>query len=258
MKWFFGIILSLYLLFCGVLFTIQERIVFNPEVLPESHQFRSGQEVEIPLDEDLSMNAILIKASKSPSKKAILYFHGNRGSIRIGAYQIRQMRGLAYDILVPDYRGYGKTEGEPQNDKQVLSDAQKAFQYLANIYGSENIIVVGYSLGTGMASYVASQSTIKHLLMIAPFTSLTDIKDEYIWFTPDFLLKYRLNTERHLENVHCPITILHGTEDQVVKYKHAQSLKSKFGDKINLITRKGAGHRRIIFDSAISEVLKGI
>ena len=246
----------LYILSCIVIYSIQDRFIFNPEHIEEHHRYRIGEEIEIPLDDKISMNALLIKQNDFQKPKGvILYLHGNRGSIRFGIYQIRTMQNLGYDILIPDYRSYGKTEGTIGSEGQLYSDVQKAYDHLKENYNEEQIIIVGYSLGTGMASYLASHNNPARLFLVAPFTSLTDIKNKYLWFLPDFLLKYKLPVKKFIHDISCPITIVHGTHDRVVDYSFSEELKSNFSDKIDLITVQREGHRRIIFAEKLAEAL---
>lgn len=258
MKTLIKILLAIYILCCAAAYTLQEKIIFHPQDYPEFQPYKGGQEIEIPLEEGLTMNALLVphtKAKKSPtpkSKGAILYLHGNTGNIRRAGYQIRNQRNRGYDILIPDYRGYGKTEGQPESDKQMLEDANKAYQYLKKNYNEKNIYIIGYSLGTGMASYIAKENNPAHLILIAPFTSLTDIKNKYLWMFPNFLLKYKLSNRAHLKNSKTPTTIIHGTNDHVVDYRFSEELKQLY-PQVDLHTQEGIGHREIIF--RISDVL---
>ena len=197
------------------------------------------------------MNCLYIK-SKTPSKGVVLYFHGNKGNIFRATYQSRMVQNLGYDVFIPDYRGYGKTEGKVWSDNDLLPDANQAYRFLMTMYDEKDIYLMGYSLGTGMASYVASLHRPAHLFLIAPFTSLVDIKNQYAWFLPDFLMRIRLPVIDFMNNVTCPVSIVHGTDDTVVDYKYSKILKSKF-PKVNLITSEGQSHRRIIFDPLLKE-----
>ena len=256
---FFKFLLFLYVLACAVLYFVQDRFIFNPEHIPEDYTYRMGTEIEIPLEEDLSLNALLVQDSEGrKSEGVILYLHGNRGSIRFGIYQIRTMLNKGYDILIPDYRSYGKTEGNIGSEKKLYSDVQKVYDYLKSKYDEEKIMIVGYSLGTGMASYLARFNNPFHLVLVAPFTSLTDIKNKYAWFIPNFLLKFKLPVKKFLKNVSCPVTILHGTDDRIVDYNFSKKLKTRFPEKVDLITVRNEGHRGIIFDSELENALYNI
>lgn len=256
MRTFLKILLVLYLLACAVLYIIQDRFIFNPEQLPESYSYRMGEEREIPLEDGISMNALFVASSQKPSKGVILYLHGNRGSIRFGIYQIRHMFDLGYDILIPDYRSYGKTEGSIDSEKQLYADVQKAYDYLKDRYSEKDIILVGYSLGTGMASYLASRNRPSRLVLVAPFTSITDIKNKYLWFFPDFLLRFKLPVEKFMHTIECPVTLVHGTRDRIVDYSYSETLKERYQDKVELVTARDESHRGIIFSYELATTLQ--
>lgn len=254
------IFIVLYILACIVLYFSQDKIIFHGDFYPEDASYPGATDVEIPIDEGLTMNAALVSARpKSRSKGAILYLHGNKGNARRGLYQSRSMQNRGYDILIPDYRGYGKTEGQPINDRQLLEDANKAYQYLKSNYKEDRIYVVGYSLGSGMASFVAKENNPRGLFLVAPFTSLVAIKNQFLWMFPDFILKYKLSNKKHIQDVKMPITILHGTADNVVHYKYSTELKELYPN-VDLITYKGVSHRGIIFrlDQVLDQKLPNI
>ena len=120
----------LYVLLCAALFFFQEKIILQPDKLPENHVFRQGEEVEIEVAKGISLNCLWLK--EPPSKGVILYLHGNRGSNRRCLYQARNMEGHGYDIFMPDYRGYGKSDGETTSDEQLYADMQKVYDFLKN------------------------------------------------------------------------------------------------------------------------------
>ena len=111
MKWIKYILyffLVLYGLFCLALYFGQEKILFLPTQLPANYQHWKGQEVWIQTPDDIRLNASLVKQANP--KGAILYLHGNRGSLKRCLAQTRQFDDMGYDILVLDYRSYGKSE----------------------------------------------------------------------------------------------------------------------------------------------------
>lgn len=256
-KWFIRIFIILYVIPAIIAYFVQHKLILNPQKIEESREFRKGEEVEVPLTNTLSMNCLHIKES-NPPKGVVLYFHGNKGNARRAIRQTRPVQELGYDVFIPDYRGYGKTEGSLWSDKELLADADKAYKFLAKEYKEENIYVMGYSLGTGMASYTAALNNPKHLILVAPFTSLTDIKDKYAWFYPDFLMRFQLPNIKFLKDVKAPVTIVHGTEDNIIDYAFSEELKSTFPDKIKLLASKGQSHRGIIFDQLLVKELRAL
>lgn len=256
MKWIKIIlypILILYAILCIALYFNQEKILFHPDPLPANYQHRKGQEVWLTTKDDIRLNAALVRQAKP--KGAILYLHGNRGSLKRCLAQTRQFDNMGYDILVLDYRTYGKSEGKLENEAQMYADAQLAYDYLSERY--DNITIVGYSMGSGMASFLAANNPTKALLLIAPYVSIVDMKNKYIPFVPNFLLKYQFRTDRNLAKVSCPTILVHGHNDEVIPFDSSTKLNKLFPSS-EVVGLPGVGHRRVIFHDAIGDAMKKI
>jgi hypothetical protein len=238
---------------CTGLYFAQNQLIFDPNTLSNDFTFRVGVEKEVLTPDGISINCIQLQAEKS--KGVILYLHGNRGSNRRCLRQAKMFEGFGYDILMPDYRGYGKTEGSITSEKQLYQDVQLVYDALKKDYNESQIIVVGYSLGTGMASYLASRNDPRHLVLIAAYESFTNLKDRRFPIIPDFILKYPLNNAKHLEKVKCPVTLLHGTEDSIIPYDSSLELQKIRPNEIELVTLSGTGHRGSIFSSKVRDVM---
>ena len=150
----FLILIGLYLAVAVGLFFNQEKLLFMPDKLPEEYSFRTGTEIELPLHEGPNMNCLWVK--RPNSKGVILYLHGTKGNNRRCLRQAEAAFGNAnYDIFMPDYRGFGKTEGANCSEKQMLCDVQHAYDFLKKHYSENQIAVAGYFLGTGPATHLA-------------------------------------------------------------------------------------------------------
>lgn len=253
MKWIkrLGVLLFiLYALACVALYFTQERILFNPDTLPQDFVFSSGEEVELEVEKGISINCLWLK--EPGSKGAILYLHGNRGSNRRCLHQAETMQGKSYDIFMPDYRGYGKSDGLIVSEKQLFNDAQKAYDFLKQHYQENQIVVVGYSIGSGIASYLAANNQPQQLILLAPYCSMVDMKNRTVPLLPDFLLKYPLRTDEYLQKTAAPITLFHGLQDDVIPVECSEDLKALKPDAIQLITMQ-EGHRGVIFSHIFRE-----
>ena len=246
------VLLVLYLICCVVLYFVQEKAIFKPHLLNEDDNFGVGTEVEIEVDKGINLNCLLIEDRKS--KGVLLYLHGNKGNLGRGIYQSRSMQNRGLDVMIVDYRGYGKSDGKPLSGKQMLNDIRIVYEYLLKNYKEEDIYIVAYSLGTGMASYLAAEFNPNHVILVAPYTSLLDIKNSFLWMFPDFLMKYKFRNLENLKRSKSKITIVHGTEDNIIKYEHALELKKAI-PSISLKTSNGQSHRGIIFDRLLHEAL---
>ncbi len=238
----------IYLLICALLWFGQDRFIFLPDKLPENYVFRTGEQVEIEVAPSIFLNCLWMKEKKP--KGVILYLHGNRGTNKRCIRQAENMSNNDYDVFMPDYRGYGKSDGEIYSEKQLFSDVQKVYNFLKKHYRENQIIIVGYSLGTGMATWLAANNNPLQLVMIAPYVSFYDLKNRIkpLLFIPDFLVKYPLNNAENLKKVKCPVTIFHGTRDEVIPFDSSNKLMASNPDKVQLVILEREGHRGAIFN----------
>ena len=242
-----GIALLYIILLIGVYFA-QEQLLFNPDKLPEGHVFRAGEEVELEVAPKVSLNCILI--DNENEKGVILYLHGNRGSNRRCLRQVMVYDGLGYDLFMPDYRSYGKSDGSMISQGQAYDDMQVVYNYLKASYGEDKITILGYSLGSAMASHLAASNNPKALHLVAPYKSMIAMKNKFAPFIPSFLLKYPFRNDENLTEVSCPVTLYHAPDDELILYDHGRSL-SQIDPSFKFIDLPGSGHRGSIFNDAV-------
>ncbi|WP_417619674.1 alpha/beta hydrolase [Oceanihabitans sediminis] len=255
-----GLILF-YLITLVFLYFNQERFFFNPKHLDKDYVFTFSEpfeEVNIEVEEDVFLNAVLFKAENS--KGVILYYHGNAGAIHDWGKRAHLFLENNYDVLFADYRSYGKSDGSYSNSDELLQDAQKVYDYTKIRYKEENIAVLGFSLGSGLASYVASQNKPKMLILNAPYYSWTTlISDEIAPLVPKFIIKYEIPTNEFVSKVNCPIHVFYGTRDFLINpetnAKKLQAIKPK-SIKLHPIT--DAGHNGIHITKEYYDLLKEI
>ena len=159
---------------------------------------------------------------------------------------MRNVLGRPYDAVFVDYRGFGKSTGEPESDEQLLADVQAVYNRVKEDYPEQKIHLLEYSLGTGMASYLAAENSPAQLTLVAPYTNLEDMKNQAFWWLPDFLLDYSLDTESRIAKVKCPINIFHGTDDELIPFTMAGRLKQLAPKQVRLFPIEGVGHRGAI------------
>ena len=245
---FCRIIFSCYFLSCVALYFYQENFIFFPQKLDSDYQFNfssgfeglSFEELNFEASDGTSLNGLLFKADNS--KGLIFYLHGNAGSLSSWGDVAEVYLKLNYDVFIVDYRGYGKSEGSITSEEQLFADNQLIYNELKQNYREKDIIILGYSLGTGLAAKLASQNQPKQLILQAPYYSLTYIMQQMFPLIPTFLLKYKFATHEFLNDCNMPITIFHGNDDRVIHYESSLKLKEQFNHKINLIVLQGQGH----------------
>ena len=220
LKWLL-VFLSVVFLF-GYFF--QEKFIFLATQLPKDFKFSfdiNFEEINLKNSDDETINAIHFKVEKP--KGVILYFHGNRGDLSRWGKITAWFTQFNYDVFVIDYRNYGKSSGE-FNEQKMLQDALLAYDFVKEKYKESEIVVYGRSLGTTFATKVASKNNPKELILEVPFYNLMSAVKYHIKFSPAFLFKYTFKTNEFIKNVNCPVTFFHGTDDRVTNPKDADKL----------------------------------
>ncbi|HEY8934891.1 MAG TPA: alpha/beta fold hydrolase [Cyclobacteriaceae bacterium] len=239
-----SILLLGYITICILLYIYQERIIFFPEKLSEDYplQFPNAEELKIKTSDGISLHGILFKAD-SASKGVIFYLHGNAGSLRLWGDVASTYTALRYDVFMLDYRGYGKSEGQITSQEQMFDDVETVYKNLLSRYSQDKIIILGYSIGTGVATYLASVNKPKMLILQAPYYNMAYMMKQVVPFAPTFILKYKFETNKFIQLCSMPIVIFHGDSDEVIPYGSSLKLKPLLKESDTLITLYGQGHK---------------
>jgi alpha-beta hydrolase superfamily lysophospholipase len=218
-------------------------MIFFPEKLDKDYEFTFRQnftEMDFKMDDNVMLHGILFKADSS--KGLVFYLHGNAGSLKSWGEIAKTYTSLNYDLFMLDYRGYGKSGGKISSENQFYSDIQTVYDNLKIGYNENNIVVLGYSIGTGPAAKLASTNHPKLLILQAPYFNLTDLMKHYFPIIPAFALKYKFETNKFIQKCIMPVVIFHGDQDEVVYFKSSLKLKELMKKTDRLIVLKGQGH----------------
>ncbi len=246
LTWTILIALILITLLVGILLSfyfLQEKIIFSPIRLPQNYAYPFEQEFEelfIGVEPGIKLNALLFKSKEK--KGLVFYIHGNADNLRYWGDYSKSFLELGYDVFMYDFRGFGKSDGKIKGEKNLQRDAKILYRQMAQEYGESNIIIYGFSIGTGIASRLASKNNAKHLVLEAPYFNFIDlVKFHKAYLPADLISKYHFRTNRYLPEVKSPITIFHGTEDQKVPFYSGKRLKDS-NPNLTFIPMIGATH----------------
>lgn len=253
------VVAAFYVIICCLAYFLQEKLIFFPEKLSRDHRFEFDQpfhELSFNMEDGTVLNGVLFKADRS--RRLIFYLHGNAGSINGWGEVAKFYTDAGYDLFMPDYRGYGKSEGRIGSQHQFYNDIQAVYDSIKASYQEDSIIVLGYSIGTGAASWLASRNNPRLLILQAPYYSLTDMMKHNYPILPTFLLKYKFTTNQFLPPCKMPVVIFHGDADEVIYYGSSVKLSKLFKVQDKLITLKGAGHNGMSDREDYREAFKAI
>lgn len=250
---------GLYIVLLVFLYFFQEKLLFRPEELPKqavSFPVKVTEEVVAGAD-GTKLHGLLVH--RPQSRGLIFYLHGNAGNAYTWIYDIMYNFPTDYDVFIFDYRGYGKSEGSNTSEAQVMDDVTAAFDFIVKKYGYTNVVVNGYSIGTGPATQLAAIRPVKALVLQAPYYSLSQLCDEILPILPDFIKRYRFETYKYITKVKAPVYLFHGTNDQLITFHHSEQLK-KICPKCHLIPIEGALHNALnanpVFLDSLQKVLQ--
>lgn len=241
------VVIAIYAVISVLVYYLQDFFLFKAEKLPTDFEFfyenQETEEYSIETRDGATLNGLHFKIDNP--KGVVLYLKGNSKSIKgWGKFAVDFTRN-GYDVVMLDYRGFGKSTGR-RTQKALKRDIQVVYNKLRELVPEKYIIVYGRSLGSGLATKLASVNSPRMLILDAPYYSLTKVAGRYAPFMPlSWLMKYPLPTYKWLKYVQCPIHIIHGTDDKLIPYKTSVKL-SKIKPKITkLYTIIGGGHKNL-------------
>lgn len=247
--WTFLSLIVLAGLLVGILLTfyfLQERIIFSPIKLTEEYKYPFKGNVEerfYEVEKEVKLNCLLFKSEES--KGLVFYIHGNADNLRYWGDFAEFFLKLNYDVFMYDFRGFGKSTGQIRNERSLQKDAKTLYQIVVQEYLNKKVIIYGFSLGTGIASRLASKQKSDGLILEAPYYNFIKLINYHKGYLPaSWISKYYFRTNRYLRDTTCPIHIFHGTEDRKVPFYLGEMLLDT-NPNINFIKVEGCTHNEM-------------
>ena len=239
-------IIAVLILLSFLVYFLQDRFIFRPEKLPADFKYAYKapfRELFFDVAPGVRINGLHFFRPKPAG--LILYFHGNTRSIKGWAKYAQDFYRYNYDVVLVDYRGFGKSTGK-RSEKDMLHDMQQVYQKLAEQYPQDHLIVYGRSIGSGFAAKIASDNLPRYLILDSPFYNFGQVVERFLPFLPvRFILRYQLRTDKWIQHVQCHTYIIHGTKDWLIPIRNSEKLRELNPQKITLIRIIGGGHNNL-------------
>jgi uncharacterized protein len=203
----------------GMVFYPIERVVATP-----SDWGLSYEKVKLITADGVGLYGWYLPAPNT--RRTLLFFHGNGGNISHRGESLQIFHRLGLNVLIIDYRGYGRSEGSP-SEEGLYRDAEAAWRYLVEKRGlrAEDIVIFGRSLGGAVAAWLAAKEQPAGLILESTFSSAREMAHAVFpllsWLTP---MRYEFNTAAVLKHVHCPILIAHSRDDEIIPFAFGEVL----------------------------------
>jgi pimeloyl-ACP methyl ester carboxylesterase len=242
LKWFLGVIVV-----CGgfvaVMYFAQRSLQYFPEkarLPPVAANFSEAE--EIVLDTPDGEKIIVWHVAPREGRPVVLYMHGNGGSVFHRADRFRAITAEGNGLVAVSYRGFGGSTGSP-SEAGLKIDAETAYRFAVSRYPAERIVAWGESLGTGVATTLASEHPVARLILDAPFTSAADVGAMVYWFLPvRLLMKDQFHSDERIGKVKVPLLVLHGVKDRVVPIAFGEKLFAMANEPKRMFRFPEGGH----------------
>jgi uncharacterized protein len=265
MRYLFIILLSsfiIYLLGFALVYFFHPIILFRNVTLAQSAHFLfpfSFREVNFEPEPGVKLNTLIFPTKATQKRGVVLYFHGNADNLtRWGNYADRFLN-RGYDVWMYDYRQYGKSTGE-FDEGAFYRDAEFMYGQVRKQYPENQIVLYGYSLGTGLATKVAAEHTPRLLLLEAPYYNMPELWWQHAPLFPyKRLMRYEFATNERIRQVRCPMHFFHGTDDEIVPYEQSLKLAQLLHrDPAELITTIPGGRHKNLAEFADYQAVLGV
>jgi uncharacterized protein len=237
----------LYVTVLAGMYFMQRNIQYLPSgsaILPSEAGLPGTQSVFVQTSDGEKIQAWYHKAQ--PDKPTILYFHGNGGGISTRPNKQAFFAKLGFGLLAVSYRGYQGSTGSP-TEQGLHLDAEAAYLWLLESgVAPADIVVLGESLGTGVAVQLAARHQVKAIALEAPYANAVDVGADRYWFLPvRWLMKDQFRSADHIDKVNAPLLVLHGTADKTIPFSQGEKLFKLANQPKQMVVMIDVGHEII-------------
>ena len=247
-----GGFIGLYLVLLALVLGFQGKLIY-PAPRAQSHIPQHFERVAYPTADGLELAAGWRRAA--PGLPTLLFFHGNGADWQSTAFVTAGIAAQGYGVLAAEYRGYGGNLGAP-SEAGLYEDGRAAWRFLRE-HGLEadEIVLVGNSLGSGVATHLAAETEPLALVLISPFDSLEQTASRTLrWLPVRALIRDRYDNVGKFARITAPVLILHGEADILISVEQARTLAAARPDT-ELVTYPGWGHDLIFNDEIGSRIV---
>jgi uncharacterized protein len=204
-----------------VLMIFEEKFVYFPQKYPQgaydqAQSIPNLRECWITTDDSVKIHAWFAPAESA--KATFVMSHGNAGNLSHRYLVLRSLQRHGYNVLMYDYRGYGRSEGTPSEDG-IYRDGRAAYDYALSLpeVNKAKLFLWGTSLGGAVVIDVAQSRPATGLVLESTFTSARDVACIAYPFLPvQFVMRTQLNSIEKIRDIRIPVLVIHGTRDSII------------------------------------------
>jgi len=236
-----------------LLYFSQDNLIFFPRTLSQEEadrivrRYPNAENISIKAVDNTILKGWLVKNSILSKSPLIIYFGGNADEVSHLIPEAGKFKGWSLALI--NYRGYGLNRGKP-TENDLLNDALSIYDYVSERedVDDEKIIVMGSSLGTGVAVYLARVRRVRGVILVSPFESLASVARKKFPFLPvNLILRHHFDSISMAPFISAPLLVLTASEDTIIPPSHSKNLAEKWGGPHSITIIKGEGHNTISY-----------
>jgi fermentation-respiration switch protein FrsA (DUF1100 family) len=242
-----GLLVFFILAYAAFLLLFENKIIFHPSPYPEGYWNPTSlgvpaQDIYFASEDGVKLHAWFIPAPNSVA--TLLWFHGNAGNLSHRLDNIQRLKRLNLNIFIFDYRGYGRSEGAP-DEEGIYKDSRAAYKQVLAMDGvsADSLFLFGRSLGGICAVETAMNHPARGLILESVFTNSADMSRTVFPLIPlGWAVRSKLDAVGKVPHLKLAKLFLHDTRDEIVPYDLGRKLFEKAGNPKTFYAIEGAGH----------------
>jgi pimeloyl-ACP methyl ester carboxylesterase len=240
---------AVYTAAVGYLWFRQERLLFEPTPLPPDQRLVDDADVH-EFTIDVPGAKLSAAQLRRPDPRGVVFFlHGNSGNLKDCLVDLDAFREVNFDVVMFDYRGYGKSTGCIASEEQLRADVRAVWAEFSTQYEGKRVVISGQSLGTALAAGLAAELCAAGrspdlTLLVSPYSSMRALGEELYPWVPRQVLRYPLHTAEHAARLQGPLMLVHGDKDKLIGIHHSHALRTA-APAAQFLCVEGAGHNDV-------------
>lgn len=249
------ILVPLVMIGVALLYVFQDTLIFFPQPVPEPNREAFAEHALILEHEGQQLQGWYVPGEISERRPLVVYYGGNAEEVSGNLWEMTHLQAGAY--LFMNYRGYGDSQGKP-SQTTICRDALYILDTLAareNIPMNQ-IVLMGRSLGSGVAVHVAAHRPVRGVILITPFDSLLNVARHHYPLLPvRWLLKHPFDSAALAPDIEMPALVIMGNQDTIIPNQHSTRLAQVWGGAVETVVIQGVGHNDIQMDPRYWEAI---
>ncbi len=251
------ILVMLYVALLALMFVFQRKLLYFPTPVSEYQLANSAPYTTLDIRTDDGLNLRSWQSMGEPEKKTFVFFHGNAGNAADRMPMMEVLLKTGHSVVLAEYRGYGGNPGKPSEDKLMMDGRLLMDEIIKQGVKSRDIILMGRSLGTGIATFLATEYDVAALVLISPYSSLPEVAAEhYPLFPVSLLMRDRFDNVKKIGKTTAALLIFHGEVDRTIPLPHGLKVYDAAKGNKEFIRLPGRGHNDLDMNQINHHILE--